>query len=94
MSKEYVARLTSRGSAAVTFSYSERDDKCTLNPEPIFAAQLERMYDQAVYYNQKDGEQIVVDISDRKKWVQAMKRAVITPFECDRVDVFDETPAV
>ena len=52
------------------------------------------MYEQAIYYNQKDGQQIVVDISDRKKWVQAMKRAVLTPFECDRIDVFDETPAV
>tara|TARA_R110002020_G_scaffold73446_3_gene188138 strand:+ start:731 stop:1015 length:285 start_codon:yes stop_codon:yes gene_type:complete len=94
MSKEYIARLTSRGKSAGTFSYSERDDKCTLTPEPSFAAQLEQMYEQAVYYNQKDGQQVVVDISDRKKWVQAMKRAVITPFECEKVDIFDETPAV
>ena len=48
MSKEYIARLTSRGNKAGTFSYSERDKTSTLNPEPVFAAQLERMYEQAI----------------------------------------------
>ena len=93
--KMYIARLTFKGGeSAGAFIYYESSNTCELETSPFCAAQLEQMFGQAVYYNQTDGQQIVVDISDRKKWVQAMKRAVLRPFECDRVDVFDEAPAV